>query len=102
MFATTTKMVRVLARASALVAVGLVAAACSSDGGASATAAAPSADAGGSVAVTLQEWAVVPAQDSVGAGAVTFDATNEGPEDPHEFVVFKTDLGPRDLPTTED
>lgn len=57
---------------------------------------------GGTVDVTLQEWAVVPAQDSVPAGAVTFNVTNEGPDHPHELVVIKTDLGPADLPTTHD
>jgi uncharacterized cupredoxin-like copper-binding protein len=74
-----------------LVAVlGLVAAACSSDEG------------GGTVAVTLQEFAVVPAESSIGAGEVTFEVTNEGPDDVHEFVVFKTDLAPDALPTGED
>src|SRR3972149_1476947 len=74
-----------------LVAVlGLVAAACSSDEG------------GGTVAVTLQEFAVVPAESSIAAGEVTFEVTNEGPDDVHEFVVFKTDLAPGALPTGED
>jgi uncharacterized cupredoxin-like copper-binding protein len=74
-----------------LVAVlGLVAAACSSDEG------------GGTVGVTLQEFAVVPAESSIGAGEVTFEVTNEGPDDVHEFVVFKTDLAPDALPTGED
>ena len=54
------------------------------------------------VEVTLQEWAVVPASSSVAAGSVTFEATNNGPDDPHELVVFKTDLGHRDLPLRED
>jgi hypothetical protein len=70
--------------------LGLVAAACSSDEG------------GGTVAVTLQEFAVVPAESSIGAGEVTFEVTNEGPDDVHEFVVFKTDLAPDALPTGED
>ena len=74
-----------------LVAVlGLVAAACSSDEG------------GGTVGVTLQEFAVVPAESSIGAGEVTFEVTNGGPDDVHEFVVFKTDLAPDALPTGED
>jgi len=63
-------------------------------------AASPSA-AGGTgttVAVTLQEWAVLPAPDSVPAGTVTFQVTNTGPEDVHEFVVLKTDLDPGALP----
>ena len=77
----------IVALASAL---GLVAAACSSDEG------------GGTVAVTLQEFAVVPAESSIAAGEVTFEVTNEGPDDVHEFVVFKTDLAPDALPTGED
>jgi uncharacterized cupredoxin-like copper-binding protein len=45
---------------------------------------------------------VVPAVASTAAGTVTFNVTNNGPEDPHELVVFKTDLAHRDLPTRED
>ncbi len=33
---------------------------------------------------------------------MTFDVTNEGPDDVHEFVVIKTDLAITDLPTDED
>jgi uncharacterized cupredoxin-like copper-binding protein len=55
--------------------------------------------ASGSVDVTLQEWAVVPATTSVAAGDVTFHVTNEGPEDEHEFVVIRTDLDAGALPT---
>ena len=60
-------------------------------------------DGGGAtvVAVSLQEWAVVPAQSSAPAGDVTFAVTNDGPEDIHEFVVLKTDLDPADLPVDE-
>jgi uncharacterized cupredoxin-like copper-binding protein len=54
------------------------------------------------VDVTLQEFAVIPASSSASAGDVTFDVTNEGPDDVHEFVVFKTDLAPDALPTNED
>ena len=50
------------------------------------------------VQVTLQEWAVVPASTSSAAGDVTFQVTNSGPEDVHEFVVLKTDLDPASLP----
>jgi uncharacterized cupredoxin-like copper-binding protein len=60
----------------------------------------PSAAAGaGTVQVTLQEWAVVPGSTSVAAGDVTFQVTNTGPADVHEFVVVKTDLDPAALPT---
>lgn len=68
--------------------------------------ASPSPTAGGggatTVAVTLQEWAVVPAADSAPAGDITFDVTNKGPADVHEFVVIKTDLDAADLPTDAD
>lgn len=53
------------------------------------------------VSVTLQEFSVIPAQDSAPAGSVTFEATNDGPNDVHEFVVIKTDLAPDALPTDE-
>jgi uncharacterized cupredoxin-like copper-binding protein len=82
---------RRLAASLAVVAtLGLLAAGCSSDEG------------GGTVEVTLQEFAVTPAPGSIGAGEVTFEVTNEGPDDVHEFVVFKTDLAPDALPTGED
>jgi uncharacterized cupredoxin-like copper-binding protein len=54
---------------------------------------------GASIQVTLQEWAIVPASDSVAAGDVTFQVTNSGPEDVHEYVVLRTDLDPNALPT---
>jgi hypothetical protein len=57
---------------------------------------------GGTVAVTLQEFSVLPESDTASAGEVTFEATNEGPNDPHELVVIRTDLAPDALPTTEE
>ncbi|MEO6207035.1 MAG: hypothetical protein ABIP77_03640 [Candidatus Limnocylindrales bacterium] len=68
------------------------------------TAASPSvaAPATSTVKVTLQEFAVVPDVASVPAGTVTFIATNTGPDDVHELVVIKTDLGLLDLPTDAD
>jgi uncharacterized cupredoxin-like copper-binding protein len=59
-------------------------------------------DGGGEVDVTLSEWEVIPRPESVDAGAVTFVVKNNGPDDPHEMVVFKTDLDPGDLPTRDD
>jgi uncharacterized cupredoxin-like copper-binding protein len=56
---------------------------------------------GGTVDVTLQEFAVASSESSIGAGDVTFEATNNGPDDDHELVVIKTDLGITDLPTDE-
>lgn len=64
----------------------------------------PSTDAGGgatTVAVALQEWAVVPASASAPAGEITFEVTNDGPDDVHEFVVLRTDLDAADLPVDE-
>lgn len=57
---------------------------------------------GSTVGVTLQEFAVVPAEATASAGSVTFEATNEGPNDPHELVVIKTDLDINALPTKDD
>ena len=86
-------------------------AACGSSGattvptGAAATAGATTAPAGtgtgdtGTVKVTLQEFAVLPAEGSVKAGDVSFQVTNKGPDDTHEFVVIKTELAPDKLPT---
>jgi hypothetical protein len=54
------------------------------------------------VDVTLQEYSVILAADSAPAGEVTFDVENTGPNDPHEFVVIRTDLAPDALPTSDD
>ena len=59
-------------------------------------------DEGGTVEITLQEFAVTSDPGSVSAGSVKFEATNEGPDDVHEFVVIATDLGITELPTVED
>jgi uncharacterized cupredoxin-like copper-binding protein len=56
---------------------------------------------GSTVDVTLQEFAVS-APASAPAGEITFDVTNNGPNDVHEFVVFKTDLAATDLPVDAD
>jgi uncharacterized cupredoxin-like copper-binding protein len=72
--------------------------ACGGDDGTTA----PQAAGTTSVAVTLQEWAVLPAQASAPAGSVTFQAENKGPKHEHEFVVFKTDLAANALPTKAD
>ena len=46
------------------------------------------AEATGEVRVVLDEWSVAPDKDSVAAGAITFDVTNEGDE-PHELVIVQ-------------
>jgi hypothetical protein len=58
--------------------------------------------AGNEVNVTLREFEVVADPDSAAAGEITFVATNEGPDDPHELVIVKTDLAANALPTNED
>jgi hypothetical protein len=54
------------------------------------------------VDITLQEFSVLADPESGPAGAFTFNIENTGPDDPHEFVVFKTDLEPDALPTLDD
>jgi uncharacterized cupredoxin-like copper-binding protein len=83
----------------ALAALALGAAGCSDDEGGETGAA---TGGGTTVDVTVQEFAVIPASSSAPAGDVTFDVTNKGPDDTHEFVVFQTDLAPDALPTNED
>jgi uncharacterized cupredoxin-like copper-binding protein len=58
--------------------------------------------AAGAIDVKLQEYAIIPGAASATAGTVTFDVTNAGPDDVHEFVVIKTDLAPDALPTNKD
>ena len=60
-----------------------------------------SGGAAATVQVNLQEWAVVPAAVTAPAGDTTFNVTNTGPVDVHEFVVLKTDLEPGSLPVDE-
>jgi uncharacterized cupredoxin-like copper-binding protein len=60
------------------------------------------ASGGTTVNVALQEFSVIPESATAPAGEVTFHVTNDGPDDVHEFVVFKTDLAPESLPTAED
>jgi len=80
----------------------LVSAACSDDDGGSTGATGEETGAASAVDVTVQEFAILPGSSSAPAGDVTFNVTNTGPEDTHEFVVFKTDLAPDALPTAED
>jgi len=91
-----TRRRRVAAITVVIAVLALVAGACSDDDGGEET------GAGGAIAITLQEFAVIPSPAQAPAGDVTFDATNEGPDDVHEFVVFATDLAPDALPTVED
>jgi uncharacterized cupredoxin-like copper-binding protein len=70
-------------------------------GGGGASQAPSQGGAASAVDVTLQEWAVLPATATTTAGDVTFDVTNTGPEDVHEFVILRTDLAPDALPTDD-
>ena len=97
-----------------LAVLALVAVACNA--GASPSASAPTASATSSeaaassapgetattVSVTVEEYQVIPETDSAPAGNITFNVTNNGPDDVHEFVVVKTDLAPDALPTKPD
>ena len=87
-----------------VVALMLTAAACSSDDGGSTSVSGASTGAtdGGAVDVTVQEFAILPSSESAPAGDVTFNVTNDGPDETHEFVVIKTDLAPSELPTGAD
>ncbi len=50
------------------------------------------------VDVGLSDFVIDLSKDLVSRGEVTFDLDNKGPS-VHEFLVFKTDLAPSDLPT---
>lgn len=76
----------------ALAVLGLALVGCSDDDGDAAN---------GDVDVTLSNFKIAVEPGSVPAGTVTFRVVNEGPS-VHEFVVFKTDLDPAELPTNAD
>jgi hypothetical protein len=86
---------------------GLLLAACGDDdegNGSTSTPGGTTTGAGGGteVDVTLQEFSVIPETDSADAGEITFKVENVGPDDVHEFVIFKSDLEPDALPTVAD
>jgi uncharacterized cupredoxin-like copper-binding protein len=56
---------------------------------------------GGTIDVTEKDFSIAVSPDSTSSGDLTFEVTNEGPST-HEFVIFKTDLAPDQLPTNED
>ncbi len=91
-----------LAKPLILAVIGLIfIAGCSAPGASAPGASAPGASAAADatvVEVTLQEFSVLLDKAEVPAGSVTFETTNVGPDDVHEFVVIKTDLAPGDLP----
>ncbi len=58
--------------------------------------------AASTVNVTLSEWSITTSVDTATAGAVTFNITNTGPANSHEFIILKTDLAPDALPLAKD
>ena len=48
------------------------------------------------VKVTEKEWTIAPDLSQAKSGTVKFNVTNNGTE-PHEFLIFKTDLAPDQL-----
>ncbi|HEV8420519.1 MAG TPA: hypothetical protein VGR13_04115 [Actinomycetota bacterium] len=56
---------------------------------------------GGGIKATLSNFKIELGSSTAKSGEVTFDIKNNGPS-VHEFVVFKTDLAPDQLPTTEE
>jgi uncharacterized cupredoxin-like copper-binding protein len=56
---------------------------------------------GNSVSATLSDFKIDLGSTTADAGEVTFEIKNDGPS-AHEFVVFRTDLAPDQLPTKEE
>ena len=54
------------------------------------------------VRVSLAEWTVEPSVSAVEAGTIYFLVDNLGPEDPHDFVVIRSDLPVDQLPAEEE
>jgi uncharacterized cupredoxin-like copper-binding protein len=69
--------------------------------GGATTGGATTGGAAGTVSVTLADFSVTPDPTSASAGEITFDIHNTASQT-HEFVVFKTDLAPEDLPLNKD
>ena len=44
------------------------------------------------VGASLREWSISTTPDNISAGLTRFTVANGGPDDPHELVIFKTDL----------
>jgi uncharacterized cupredoxin-like copper-binding protein len=56
---------------------------------------------GATVRAVEKDFSISLSPGSTAAGGVTFDIRNDGPSE-HEFVVFRSDLSPNQLPTTKD
>ncbi len=109
------QLVRTTGRVLVVMALGIFVGACSSndDSGSSATATvptstvsqaaceSPAAATGTPVTATEKDFAISLDTSSAAAGSTSFTVSNDGPSE-HEFVVFKTDLAPSDLPLDAD
>jgi uncharacterized cupredoxin-like copper-binding protein len=76
----------------AVAALALASVACSSGSSPSGT-----ASRNGKVSVGLTEYKITPDVQTVKAGTVTFDVTNDGTT-PHEMVLIKTGVAPTEIP----
>ena len=57
---------------------------------------------GTSVDIALQEWGISPAAIEVPAGTITFNVTNDGPDDLHELVIIRIgDTAIADIPVVD-
>ncbi|HEY5981836.1 MAG TPA: hypothetical protein VIU38_00060 [Anaerolineales bacterium] len=54
-----------------------------------------------SVDVTLETYKLTLSKDTARAGDIVFHVTNKATDQKHEFVIFKTDLAPDQLPMTD-
>jgi uncharacterized cupredoxin-like copper-binding protein len=88
----------------------LLAAACGGDDNEKSTVTATRATSGASgsasaatqINVAMQEYSINPEKTSTQGGKITFNVENKGPNEAHEFLVFKTDLALDKLPTQSD
>ncbi len=96
------KTVSALTRIGSFAAVAALAVACSSSSSSPAAPSAGSPAAGGThVSAALSEFKIDLGANTAQAGSVSFDLKNDGTTT-HEFVVFRTDLAPDNLPLSED
>lgn len=49
------------------------------------------------VGVALGEWSLTVTPNTVPSGVIEFTASNGGPNDPHEMVIFRTDMSAQEL-----
>ena len=52
------------------------------------------------IAITLKDFAIVPAEPEAAAGRIRFELTNDGPSD-HRFALVRTDLPEDALPVAD-